>query len=49
MITWSCYAWRQADLRIGLFSGSPYPKNRLDFMIAAANRIHPELPIFGWL
>lgn len=32
--------------RIGLFCGSLYPEKRLDFMVAAADRIHAELPDF---
>lgn len=32
--------------RIGLFCGSLYPEKRLDYMIAAADRIYAELPDF---
>jgi glycosyltransferase involved in cell wall biosynthesis len=32
--------------RIGLFCGSLYPEKRLDFMVAAADRIHAEMPGF---
>ncbi len=32
--------------RIGLFCGSLYPEKRLDYMIAAADRIQAELPDF---
>lgn len=35
--------------RIGLFCGSLYRDKRLDFMVAAADRIHAELPDFRLL
>ena len=35
--------------RIGLFCGSLYPDKRLDYMVAAADQIHAELPDFQLL
>ena len=34
------------ESRVGLFCGSLYPDKRVDYMIAAADRIHAELPGF---